>query len=85
MKAITVDFEDPSLSQNLLKRWHDTVNFHLGGEYRWSPALALRLGAVYDPTPSPLDTLTPDLPDSNRLKITAGAGYTHERFHADVG
>lgn len=85
MKAITVDFEDPSLNQSLPKHWHDTVNFHLGAEYRWSPTLAFRLGAVYDPTPSPLDTLTPDLPDSNRMKLTAGVGYTRGQLRFDTG
>jgi long-chain fatty acid transport protein len=51
-----------------------------------SEAFTLRLGFVHDPTPSPADTLTPDLPDATRLKFSAGVGY-HCRcgIAADVG
>jgi long-chain fatty acid transport protein len=51
------------------------VAVRVGGEYRVTDPLALRLGFVYDPTPVPADTLSPLLPDSDRLFYTAGAGY----------
>lgn len=82
---IAIDFEDEALNQRLPKRWRDTFNYHLGVEYQFLPTIALRMGAVYDPTPSPSDTLTPDLPDSNRLKAAAGVGYTRDRLQFDVG
>jgi long-chain fatty acid transport protein len=82
---ITFVFEDAALTQKVPKRWRNSFNYHLGAEYRLLPELALRLGAVYDPTPSPVDTLTPDLPDSNRLKGTLGAGYTRGRLNLDLG
>lgn len=82
---ITIDFEDDGLDQRLPKRWRDTFNYHLGAEYQLLPVLALRAGAVYDPTPSPVDTLTPDLPDSTRLKGAVGVGYTRDRLQLDLG
>lgn len=85
VQQIAVSFENPTLDQVLPKRWHDTFNFHLGAEYRLTSSLSLRAGAVYDPTPEPVDTLTPDLPDSNRLKATVGVGYARERMQFDLG
>lgn len=80
------DFADTALSNVLVKNWQNTLSVHLGGEYQVNDELQVRLGVVYDPTPSPLETLTPDLPDANRLKITAGAGYQfHKNFRADLG
>lgn len=69
----------------LPKRWKDVWNFHIGGEYKVTDALAVRLGFIYDPTPSPEDTITPDLPDFDRLNFTAGVGYGFSHFRADVG
>jgi long-chain fatty acid transport protein len=101
LQDLTVRFEDPSLDLTLPKRWRDTLNFHLGGEYRLSPRLSVRAGAVDDPAPgscagdppaalclggrAPSPTLTPDLPDSNRLKATAGVGLALDRWRFDVG
>ncbi|MHB8873346.1 MAG: OmpP1/FadL family transporter [Myxococcaceae bacterium] len=85
-QELKLTFEDSALSSTLAKRWTDTVNFHLGGEYQVNDELQVRLGLVYDPTPTPEDTLTPDLPDSNRMKITAGAGYqVMKGLRADLG
>ena len=45
-----------------------------------------RLGFVYDPTPSPSNTLTPDLPDATRIKVAAGVGWHHQSgFKIDFG
>ncbi|MFZ5469957.1 MAG: OmpP1/FadL family transporter [Myxococcota bacterium] len=84
-QELTIHFQDPALSSTLPKRWDDVVNFHLGGELAVTPKLKLRAGAVYDPTPSPSDTLTPDLPDFDRVKLTAGAGYRVGNIYGDLG
>jgi long-chain fatty acid transport protein len=85
-QELRFDFDDPALTNALAKRWNNTLNLHVGGEYAVDDALTLRLGVVYDPTPSPLDTLTPDLPDANRLKLTVGVGYQfNQNFRGDFG
>jgi hypothetical protein len=69
----------------LKKKWWDTASLHLGGEYDVTPSLSARVGFVYDPTPTPANTLTPDLPDATRLKFAAGAGWRHPSgFFADL-
>jgi long-chain fatty acid transport protein len=85
VEAVAVTFEDPALNQNVPKRWEDTFNYHIGAEYQATDALSVRAGFVYDPTPSPADTLTPDLPDSTRVKGAVGLGYSFRAFQFDVG
>jgi long-chain fatty acid transport protein len=75
----------PAFNQPSVKRWEDRWNFHVGGEYKVTDALAVRAGFVYDPTPSPEETLAPDLPDADRLKISVGAGYAFSTFRVDAG
>ncbi len=84
-KELTVELRTtPERNQTLHKYWHTRWNFHLGGEYGLSDALAVRAGVVYDPTPTPEDTLTPDLPDADRMNYAVGAGYKFGAFRADL-
>jgi long-chain fatty acid transport protein len=93
LQEISFDFppEGPSPNPAMerdarsVKDWHSRVNVRLGGEYGLTDALAVRAGFVYDPTPSPEETLAPDLPDANRLKFSLGAGYAFSSFRADLG
>jgi long-chain fatty acid transport protein len=83
---LAIRFEEPALTNPLQKKWVDMVSVHLGGELDVSSSVQVRLGFVYDPTPSPRTTLTPDLPDSTRIKVAAGVGWRHDSgFRVDVG
>lgn len=63
------------LSSTTPKHWKDVVAIRVGGEYRVTKPLALRLGFGYDPSPVPASTMGPELPDADRLNYMAGAGY----------
>ena len=83
---LAITFENPDLTVPLKKGWVDQVSVHVGGEFSPTKSVAVRLGVVYDPTPSPRTTLTPDLPDSTRIKVTAGVGWQHESgVGVDIG
>ncbi len=83
---LAINFENPALNNPLQKNWTDQVSFHLGAEYDITHSVSARLGFVYDPTPSPAQTLTPDLPDANRVKICAGVSWKHDSgFSVDFG
>ncbi len=86
-RELRIEFQDnPDLTVPLPKRWFDTASLHLGLEYDVTQSIQARVGFVYDPTPSPSDTLTPDLPDASRIKVSAGIGYTHPSgLFADLG
>ncbi len=66
------------------KNWDDVVALYIGGEYRVTDPLALRLGFRYDPTPVPAETMGPELPDATRLYYTAGAGYKFSNWTVDL-
>ncbi|MGB3097548.1 MAG: OmpP1/FadL family transporter [Candidatus Deferrimicrobiaceae bacterium] len=66
------------------KNWNDVVAIYVGGEYRVTDPLALRLGFRYDPTPVPPGTMGPELPDSNKLYYCAGAGYKVNQWTFDL-
>ena len=68
------------------KNWHDTVNFHIGAEGELSDNWMLRGGVLFDPSPSPSNTLTPDIPDSTRVNFAVGGTWKHESgIHVDLG
>ncbi len=66
------------------KNWDDVVAIYVGGEYRVTDPLALRLGFRWDPTPVPAETMGPELPDSDKLYYCAGAGYKIRNWTFDL-
>ena len=80
-----VVFPNPAQSTHNAKNFHHTWNLHVGGEYAITQNFLARLGFMYDPTPSPSETLSPDLPDADRLNFAGGVGYRAGGFTADLG
>lgn len=86
-RALNIDIENNKAllpDSNTPKNWNDTVAFYIGGEYRVTDPLALRLGFRYDPTPVPAATMGPELPDADRLYYSAGAGYKFKAWTFDL-
>lgn len=82
-KRLTFEFEDASLNQVQDKKWEDSPQFRLGSQYNfknWN----FRAGLIYDINPIPDETLDPMLPDSDRLDVAFGAGYSFGRFRLDA-
>lgn len=67
-----------TLSQSQPKNWSGTVQVHLGTEYAFDDTWRIRGGVMYDPSPSPQSTLTPDVPDSDRVNIAFGGSWRHK-------
>jgi long-chain fatty acid transport protein len=90
-KFHAIDIKYPNDASGMLsspeaKNWRNTVNVHLGGELTLDDAWCVRAGALYDPSPSPSNTLLPDVPDANRLNLAVGIGYSHPSgFGVDLG
>jgi long-chain fatty acid transport protein len=86
-KALNIDIRNnnPLLpDSNTPKRWKNVVALYVGGEYRVTDPLALRLGFRYDPTPVPADTMGPELPDADKMYYCAGLGYKHSNWIFDL-
>lgn len=80
LQSIDLTFPDDksgTLSSSEPKHWRDTINYRIGGEYTIDDAWRVRAGVLYDPSPSPADTLTPDLPDADRINLAVGGTYVH--------
>jgi long-chain fatty acid transport protein len=89
VSSVAMNFPDDltgTLSTSLKKDWKNTVSLSVGGEARVAESWRVRAGVMYDPSPSPADTLTPETPDADRLNLALGVGYRHRSgFHADLG
>jgi long-chain fatty acid transport protein len=84
-EEFTIAFEDPAITNPLVKNWENTWNFHLGAEFKVTENFLVRLGTAYDRAPSPESTLSPDLPDADRYRIAAGLGYAFKPVRVDLG
>jgi len=82
---IKLEFTDPALNTTIVKRFHHTWNFHVGAEYAVTDNVIVRLGALYDPSPNPTETLSPDLPDADRVNLAAGLGLRFGCIGVDLG
>ncbi|MDX2092284.1 MAG: outer membrane protein transport protein [Kofleriaceae bacterium] len=58
------------------QNYENKITVRVGGEYTINPEWAVRAGFIYDPTPIPPTTQTAQLPDVNRINVTAGATYS---------
>jgi long-chain fatty acid transport protein len=80
---LTIVFDDGT-STSEPKNWMHRWNLHWGGEYSLNAQWRIRAGGIYDPAPTPDDTLAPDVPDSDRLNLSAGVGYRLYNFNFDL-
>ena len=89
VNAVALNFPDDqtgTLSSSLKKDWKNTISVSIGGEAKVAESWRVRAGVMYDPSPSPAETLTPETPDADRLNLALGIGYRHESgLRADVG
>ena len=58
----TASFSDGRPSVTYLKDWHDSFSIGVGANYQWTKSIETQIGYMYDTTPVPSRTLTPDLP-----------------------
>jgi long-chain fatty acid transport protein len=68
------------------ENYTNTFTVRAGAEY-WLPDLGLgvRAGYIYDPTPVPSTSLTPQLPDDDRDEVTLGATKELGNIDLSVG
>ncbi len=85
LDALPLDFADDALDQSLPRAWVNTLSVRAGVELALTEPLTLRVGAGWDPTPSPSTTLSPSLPDGDRVLGGAGVGYALGNFYANAG
>lgn len=82
---LLVEFElTPAANISVPQDWDDSFSFRLGGNRTVTENWEVRLGAVYDQTPQPLEGAGPLLPDADRYGITYGLGYQGAHWFVDA-
>jgi long-chain fatty acid transport protein len=77
-EALAVNFvNQPARSFVRPQNWDDSSAYRLGTNIQATPNWDVRLGALYDENPQPTESVSPLLPDSDRLGFTFGAGWHH--------
>jgi long-chain fatty acid transport protein len=71
--SLDVELPDGQV-QSSRKDWKDSYTLRLGTEYTFDKRWSARLGAIWDQTPIPSTTLDFQLPDVNRIDLSAGFG-----------
>lgn len=67
------------------RNYHDAAALRLGIQNQTTERLALRAGIGYAFTPVSEGYVTPEVPDANRVLLSAGLGYkASERFNIDL-
>jgi long-chain fatty acid transport protein len=83
-EALAVDFKTtPAAGFVRVQNWEDSSAFRLGANVKASADWDVRLGAVYDQNPQPVEAVSPLLPDSDRIGVTFGAGWHHGPWIVD--
>jgi long-chain fatty acid transport protein len=75
-KELPINFETtPARSVVRVQNWDDSSAYRLGANKRVNDTWDVRLGVLYDENPQPDESVSPLLPDSDRLGANFGVGY----------
>jgi long-chain fatty acid transport protein len=82
--ALTIKSATLGGSVTLPKDWTSVWGFHAGTEYKYSDTWKFRGGAFYDLNPVKEKYFETRVPDSDRLALSVGAGWTKGNIVVDV-
>ena len=75
---------DGSTISTAVKNWKSVWAFRLGSEYKYSDTWKFRAGTFYDMNPVKEKYFETRVPDSDRVALSVGAGYTKGSITVDV-
>lgn len=82
---ITIDGY-PTLSSVRPENYEDSYTYRLGVEFKKSASWAWQFGALYDESPVPTESVSPLLPDADRIGLSVGVSkQLSEKMRLDVG
>ncbi len=80
-----VTSDNGQANQFVFKNWCNTPSIAVGANYRMNQSLELRGGYMFDKSPVPRGTMSPELPDSTRHIVSFGASYVSKKLTIDCG
>jgi long-chain fatty acid transport protein len=81
---IEVQPPNESLSETRPQLWDDAINVRAGVRWDRNAKSHWRFGIYWDESPQPEETVSPTLPDADRLGGTVGYGLGTKRFDFDI-
>jgi long-chain fatty acid transport protein len=82
--ALDVAFaEQPQFGFTREQNWEDSSAYRLGANINATEMWDVRLGAIYDVNPQPVEAVSPLLPDADRISATFGVGFKHGPIFID--
>jgi long-chain fatty acid transport protein len=75
LDVLTAKYTDLGSEGEFKLEWDDALQIRLGGEYKATDELTVRLGYYYDPAPAPDETLNFLFPSSTNNVFTFGGSY----------
>jgi long-chain fatty acid transport protein len=83
-EELTVNFlTTPAAGFTREQNWKDSSAFRLGMNHRATDSWDVRLGAVYDQNPQPVESVNPLLPDADRIGVTMGTAFRYRSWTAE--
>ena len=83
-KALSVNFETtPAASFVREQNWENSNSYRFGVNHNATEHWDVRFGAVYDENPQPVESVSPLLPDSDRIGGSLGTGFHSGPFTVD--
>lgn len=76
--------QTPQFSFDRPQNWKNSNSYRLGANHPLNAQWDVRLGAVYDKNPQPVEAVSALLPDSDRVGASFGVGYRHGPFVIDL-
>ena len=84
-KELTINLlTTPEASTTRPQNWKSTFSYRLGANHPVETDWDIRLGALYDHNPEPVEAVGPILPDADRLGVTFGVGWHPGPFIMDA-
>jgi long-chain fatty acid transport protein len=65
----------PGLDIRTARAFKSALAARVGAQYTFEEKVDVRIGAAFDQSPVPEDHLSPELPDADKILLSAGAGY----------
>jgi long-chain fatty acid transport protein len=76
--------ERPTLDTTLLRNFENTLQLRFGVERHVSDEWTLRAGFLRDPTPAPIEAVSPVFTDADRYCATLGATWSRQNLRIDM-
>lgn len=82
---LVVNFSNPATPDlEIGQSWKDVYSYRIGGNHPVTPDWDIRLGALYDENPQPVEAVGPLLPDSDRWGVSFGVGFDNGRWSVEL-